>query len=596
MLVFSRRVFLAATLCLFIAAPLQAGTQPGIAQVMDDMVTRLYATMSPAELRALGEDAVMDLLTAEERQALATEYWTFSVDVPVTVSILRHVEQQAIPYWLPEAGFEKTELRARNEMYEYEIWRKDFEPGRVALGINGFDKHRPHYLVAVGPRGGGATPEIHSLYPPRYDVLELRPGALMYHDWTELVLTDAPEELLGHALLTTVRGRAREAHLAGAFRETPHPSSPAPDQVALTWNGDTRTTRAVQWRTDTSVTEGAVRFREKFAAPYAAWSEVRATHRVVQDRMLMNDRYVHRFSATLDGLAPDTSYVYVVGSERAGQWSPEAEFKTGPADENAPFTFVYFGDTHRSEAWGRTLDAVFDRYPGAAFFTLAGDLVGTGLDRNDWDEFFHLSSPVFSRRPVVPCIGNHDDQDGLGCAMYLDAFALPENGPAGIEPQRAYTLEYANALFVILDIGSPEDVQAAWMEEQLAGSDATWKFAMFHFPPYAPDEDYENLRTVWGAVFDKYEFDLVMSGHVHYYLRTHPMRGGKPAEAAEHGTIYVTSVAVPYAAKVEAPDYAAAAKLTGPPLYQVIRIEGNRLAYEAWDASGEKVDELLLEK
>jgi 3',5'-cyclic AMP phosphodiesterase CpdA len=288
--------------------------------------------------------------------------------------------------------------------------------------------------------------------------------------------------------------------------------------------------------------------------------------------------------------------VYVVGSEQAGKWSAEAEFKTAPADGNAPFAFVYFGDTHCRAEWGRTLDLVAEEYPETAFYLLAGDLVGTGLDRNDWDEFFHLSSSVFARRPVAPCIGNHDDQDGLGPGMYLDAFALPHNGPAGIEAERVYSFEYGDALFLMLDIGSPEDVQAAWLKEQLADSGATWKFAMFHFPPYAPDEDYETLRTLWGSVFDEYGVDLVMSGHVHYYLRTHPMRGGERAEAYERGTVYVTSVAVPYKADVEVPDYAAAVKLAGPPLYQVIRIEGNRLVYEARDAAGEKVDELVLEK
>ncbi|MFP4502278.1 MAG: fibronectin type III domain-containing protein [Candidatus Hydrogenedentota bacterium] len=563
----------------------------GIEETMDDVVTRLYAEHDPDFLRGLDTETILSLLTSEERAALATQYQQFTVDVPATVYLMRHVKQKVVPYWLPEAGFEKTSHKVRNEHYTYEVWKKEVPAGRVELGINGFGKHRPVYFAAVSPQDAQDTLHISDHYPAKYDVRTLEPGALTYHDWTELVLTDVPEDLRGAQLFTTVRGRSREAHLIGGFRTTPHPSSPEPDQVTLTWADDPATTQAIQWRTDTSVSGGSVRYRPEKAAEDAAWQTAAAQTVAIQDRMLMNDRYVHHHTALLEGLEPDTAYTYRVGDDDGG-WSAETGFTTGPADD-APFTFIYFGDTHRSPAWGAALEEVFAEHPDAKFYTLAGDLVGTGMDRNDWDEFFHEAAGVFDRRPVVPCIGNHDDQDGLGAGMYLEHFALPENGPEEVRPEGAYTLRYSNALFIILDIGSSEEAQAQWLEEVLANTGAKWKFAMFHFPPYAPDEDYPVLRQRFGGLFEEYGLDLVMTGHVHYYLRTKPINGGVPAET---GTTYITSIAVPYESDIETPDYAAAVDTEGPPVHQLVHVSRERLVYTARDADGETLDAFVIEK
>ena len=35
--------------------------------------------------------------------------------------------------------------------------------------------------------------------------------------------------------------------------------------------------------------------------------------------------------------------------------------------------------------------------------------------------------------------------------MYLDLFTLRENGPSAVEKERAYSFEYSDALFIILD-------------------------------------------------------------------------------------------------------------------------------------------------
>lgn len=573
-----------------------AGAQE-VDETMDALVTRLCYDLDEDALSSLTHTQVLELLTDDEREALATRYWRFDVNVPVVVSVIRTPSQRPVPFWIEEQGFQKTDYVVTSgeygeEIYTYEVWQKDFEPGTVGLGINGFGMHRSHYLVAVGARESGTEPRLSKFYPEDQQVFDMTPGAPAYHDWTELRLIKVPEALEGHKLLTTIRGRAREAHIVGAFRKTPFPSSGKPDQIVLTWQDDPSTTQAIQWRTSPEITKSAVRYRK--ADGGGDWRMAKAECKALGDRLLLNDRFVHHWTASLGRLEPATEYVYQAGSLDTNVWSGEYAFRTGP-DGPAPFTFVYLGDTHRSKTWGEVLAAAFERHPETAFYAIAGDIVSTGLFRDDWDQFFEYGSPILARRPLAPAIGNHDDQDGLGAGLYLDVFALPGNGPEDLEPERCYALRYGNALLLVVDHSSLEP-QRTWLEQQLSKTDATWKFAMFHFPPYVPHLDYKEIREQWGAVFDKYHLDMAFSGHVHFYLRTKPIRDGEVVDSHADGTVYVTSVTVPSREKAfSPPPYAAAHGFQGR-RYQTIRIDGNRLEYSSRDISGEVLDSLTITK
>lgn len=579
--------------CVLVLVAADAAPESSVKQTIEAIVARLYATLDQEKLLALDEQALQGLITDEERSVLARRYWYFDVNVPVTVSVMRHVEQATVPFWLPQAGFKKTEMVVKNEEYTYEVWQKDFPAGRVELGINGFDKHRQHYFVAVGPQEPGTVVTLSNIFPSDQVLYEMRPGATIYHDWSELVLTEVPKALEGQVLLPTIRGRAREAHLIQAFRQTPFPSGAKPDHIMLTWSDDPRTTQTIQWRTNTTVPDGMVRFKEKDAA---SWSEVEAERVVIDDLMLANDRRVHRFTAVLRRLKPGTTYTYMVGSPSGDQWSEENEFITAP-DGPTPFSFVFLSDTHNSAVSGQVLTRAFEHDPQADFFTVSGDLVGTGQYRSDWDQLFEHFRGVLARRPFVPSIGNHDVIDGLGADMYLASFALPTNGPKKLENERAYSFEYSNALFLILDSCSDIKDQTQWLEDQLAKSKATWKFAVFHFPPYSREEDYPEIRREWGTLFDRYHVDIVLSGHVHRYMRTHPLKAGKIVASPAEGTIYMISVAVPRRGGTPLqPEYAAAVDQSGLPMYQWFSIDGNRLVSRAYDIEGAVCDELIIEK
>ena len=238
----------------------------------------------------------------------------------------------------------------------------------------------------------------------------------------------------------------------------------------------------------------------------------------------------------------------------------------------------------------------FQKFPDVAFYSIAGDLVSTGLNRDDWDQLIHVSGPVFQYKPLMPVPGNHDSQDGLGAWMYQDMFSLPENGPEHVLPELTYAFNYKNALFLMIDVTSPIEIQSSWIEEQLSSSQALWKFAIFHFPPYNYEEDYSEIRKEWCTLFDTYHVDMVMSGHTHYYMRSKPIFNEQVVEHLSQGTVYVISVGIP-GNHEHMPDEDYAEHRDGKGwLYQHMEINGDRLIYKSLDIHGNIKDSLTIVK
>ncbi len=563
-----------------------------VKNVMDDVITRLYKEVPPEKYNSIDDEYMLNFLTEEEKSVLATRYQYFRVNVPVTVSLIRNVSQQTLPFWLEDSGFKMTDGIVKNEEYEYEVWQKDFEPGWVNLGINGFDMHRTVYFICVGPKNPGDDLKITDRYPAQYSMETMKKGAFTYHDWSDLKITEFPEELEGQALFTTVRGRAREAHVKGAFRATKFPSSNNQDQIMLTWSANPVNSVDIQWRTNTSVDRGFVKYWKKNETDT---SITKANLFMMEDRMLYNDRYIHRFTAHLDKLQSESEYNYIVGSEKSNLWSDVRNFKTEKQDQHS-FSFIWFGDTHRAPGWGEMLQQANERHGETAFYSIAGDVVSTGLYRSDWDELFGYAKDVFSNKPLMPVPGNHDRQDGLGSWMYYELFALPENGPEKVHPESTYAFEYGNALFLMIDSTHPNEAQTEWIEDKLKNSKATWKFVMFHFPPYNFEEPYFDIQEAWIPIFDKYHVDMVMGGHIHYYMRSKPMNNGNVVNAFEDGTVYVVSIGTngnhddigeePYAVK----------RYKDGQFYQHMKIENNVLKYTSYNKEGDIADEFSIVK
>lgn len=561
---------------------------------MATIMERVRSTHSPEELKALTSDSIAALLTDEERQILGTEYWSFRLDKPVTIYLMRNEKQANVPYWIGDQGFKKSTYTVAVNEDTYEVWEKPFDAGVVGLGVNGFEGSRDHYFVGVVPQEDGDSIEVSEMYPGRHKATKFKDSAFVHADDFENRVTMYPSFLDGQTLIRGVQARNDETQLVRVWRETAYPSTAAPDQVVLTWSGDPKTTQTVQWRTNPEITNGQVRFKPSGSD---AISEISATQTILKDPTLANDPVNHRYTAMMTGLQPASTYDYSVGS--GGAWSEWSTFTTAPA-KTVPFKFIYMGDAQNGlDTWGVLLDKAFAEESDAAFHIMAGDLVNRGIQRDDWDSFFHNATGHYDNLQLVPAIGNHEDQGNDGPWMYLDVFDLPKNGPEEIEIERAYSFEYSNALFVILDTNTSVKDQTEWLEDQLANTKATWKFVVYHHPAYssAPGRNNSAVVKYWTPLFDKYKVDLALQGHDHAYLRTYPMNDGKPVDSPAEGTIYIVSVSGTKFYKQGDFEYTEFG-MTNVSTYQVldIEIDGDTLTYKSYDVEGEVRDDFIIKK
>jgi acid phosphatase type 7 len=249
----------------------------------------------------------------------------------------------------------------------------------------------------------------------------------------------------------------------------------------------------------------------------------------------------------LTNLEPNTKYFYRVvlkdaqGRETA---SKVLSFLTAPGATDA-YSFAVIGDTQRNPVMtGKVAKLMWERRPN--FVVHCGDVVDDGASKAQWTgDLFKPAAELFGRVAVFPCIGNHEKDH----PHYYKYFALPK-------PEYFYTYTYGNAQFFVLDTNikrnlKPDGEQYKWLEKELAASTATWKVCYHHHPPFSSDDD--DFGNSWKAgttsgdtrvrsfvdLYEKYNVDVVFTGHVHVYERTWPIRGGKVDQKT--GVTYVVS-------------------------------------------------------
>lgn len=599
------RRFALTALLLALVPPLLAHTSrhPSFYDAMATLRERLVAAVGPVALAHLPPAAVLAQLTPNERTWLAETFLHFHLDRPALVRIVLPADPDGDPFWLEERGFTRTDHAWQVGSGDYETWTRAFPAGEVRLGTPSLAGQDDVYFVVVSPAAAGASlPEVTDLYPGQLRLDEVREDRRPYADSGRRI-ERAPADLVGHRLIRTLNDRKQDGRLFELFRLTRFPSSAAPDQIVLTWADDPQTTQTIRWRTSPATPHGVVAWAPVDPAAPDAFDPTRATHASATTEPLdtpdvANDPRVHLHGATLTGLQPGTRYHYAVGDGTPAGWSPPATFTTAPAAPT-PFSFIYLGDAQNGlTTWGNLAHRAVADAPHAAFVVLAGDLINHGQERDDWDHFFGAARRIFADRPLLPAIGNHEAQGGHP-TLYLEQLPLRPNGPPDLDPGRAYSVDYGNARFIVLDSNASAEAQAPWLEAQLRDTDATWKFVVYHHPAYAsrPGRSYPDINRHWVPLFDRYHVDLALQGHDHAYLRTHPMRGGEPVASPADGTIYLISVSG--TKMYPQGDHAyTAVGFTEVPTYQVLdlHIDGDRLHYRAYDAEGRVRDQFVIEK
>jgi hypothetical protein len=251
----------------------------------------------------------------------------------------------------------------------------------------------------------------------------------------------------------------------------------------------------------------------------------------------------------IGGLEPATLYYYrVIAEDEAGRSidSGLLTFQTA-AGEESPFVFAVIGDTEaRPHINDRIAKLVWEQRPH--FVINCGDLTDGGKQpyRFEWThEYFLGTGQLHSRIPVFPVAGNGEGD----LHWYRHYHALPS-------PEGYYSFRWGNAEFFMLDSNrsasefAPGGEQYEWLNERLASSTATWKFAAHHHPTVTSDEDDygntwagesspqgdTNVMPIMG-LYEKYGVDAVFFGHLHSYERSWPILEGKVS--ADEGVIYI---------------------------------------------------------
>ena len=571
---------------------------------------RLGRARSPGDLTAIARrsDRVLAELTAAERSALGRSSVRFRADRPVVVEVATPAAAE-VPFWLADQRFRPTGRIVHDSAgASFRLHIRRFAAGPVGLGVNALDRSADaHYAVFVRPvePGAGAT-RIEPVGPDAVAVVPSGTDVSVYEDVDRPFVDLPPDLAAGSIVLTRQADRADGALLPfGRAWKTRQPSGPRPDQVVASFGLDPARSLAIGWRTDPSVQQSVARFvpeADLAAHPRPVIFEGGA-HPVSSDGLL-NDPTILRHQVAATGLRPDTRYAYAVGDGTEAGWSPWYATRTAP-DTRRDFGFLYLGDAQcELERWGELAHAAVRARPDAGFLVLAGDLVDRGNERSNWDHFFLRAVGVFDAVPFMPAVGNHEYLD-KGPQIYRATFDLPKNGPPGIDPNLVYSFEYAEAFVAVLDSNlaiydaRAAALQAAWLDEALSRTRATWKFVAFHHPIYAshPSRANPQLGQAWGPVFDKHHVDLVLTGHDHAYLRSKPMKGGHTVADPADGTVYVVSVSGEKFYGQEPHEYTEKG-LTHLATYQTIDVEvaSRRLLYQSFDKQGRRVDTLTIQK
>lgn len=416
------------------------------------------------------------------------------------------------------------------------------------------------------------------------------------------------------ACLSVVSVHAHDQHNGLHHWEIP---SKDPDRIILTFHGDPATSRAVTWRTDSTVSKAVAQIAE--ATVNAGFADQAVTEKAVSGLFDLGlykgnaSLLVHYHSVIFEGLKPDTIYAYRVGDGET-HWSEWIQFRTAKKGY-APTQFVYFGDAQNDilSHWSRVIRMAYQTTPRAAFVIHAGDLVDDAHRDHEWAQWYQAGGFIHRQWTAIPVVGNHEflsfenGQPKRLSIQWRPQFTLPvEKALVPVLHETVYTVDYQDIRIIVLNSNDHLEAQTRYIEKQLKHSTAKWKIITCHHSVFSPAKgrNFQFARDHWKPLLDKYNVDLVLNGHDHTYARGHvPIR---TADGQTHnlGTVCITSVSGPkqYALdRKQIKSYSAegyrldkAAEQTQ--FFQVITIADHTLTYVAYTALGEAYDRAVIIK
>ncbi len=382
------------------------------------------------------------------------------------------------------------------------------------------------------------------------------------------------------------------------FRVRPYLQNPSATEMTLIWFSEDDSPGFV-----TYVEEGSSASKSLSSVPVPAEA---LAYSDWENQTFLNGEapappYRHR--VRLKELTPNTTYVYTV---QQGESQFSAHFRTAPGPQNA-IRFVVYADcetepesTGKQAKWvapvsGKARTYLLDQTVGYAnnlkvikarqpdFVAIAGDLVESGGEQRDWDEFWrHLTGAeqaagIASEIPFFAAPGNHEYYEGPrldgyrqpGSERAVARFRTYLESPANLSPVpehegRYFRVDYGPVTLLFLDVtngtpgGSINDTnffllgerdqsgghspgfnpgseQWSWLETELEASrnHSAFTFVVFHHSPYSsgphgwPPGVGDGLDKQSGVpvrrltqLFMRYGVDAVFSGHDEIWERS----------------------------------------------------------------------------
>jgi 3',5'-cyclic AMP phosphodiesterase CpdA len=221
---------------------------------------------------------------------------------------------------------------------------------------------------------------------------------------------------------------------------------------------------------------------------------------------------------------------------------------------------------------------------------LLGDISYYGSIVDRFDEVFAkpLGPLIDAGVEFELAIGNHEIQENPSPrALREVANKLERLGLTNTY----YKATHGPIDFFVLDSSLPlagltrADEQLAWLERELAASEATWQVAVLHHAMFSSAEKRRpdpRLREALEPMFIEHGVDIVFYGHDHFYERTKP----------QNGITYVLSGAGSKISDVAFSDFTAVAQERLQ--FMLVDVAGDTMTVQAIDASGEVFDEFVI--
>ncbi len=273
-----------------------------------------------------------------------------------------------------------------------------------------------------------------------------------------------------------------------------------------------------------------------------------------------SDKVERSNHVTVTGLEKGKTYYYVCMD---GTTDTEVKsFKT--VAEGADFSAIYVSDIHltgnsfedpelyaSAKRWDKVLVEATDR-EDISLILSGGDQATEGQPCEYYATFLPDQVKTI---PLALSIGNHDVK-----RLTYDTIAnYPNAKLTGLSKSLIhgdYYFTKGNALFLVLDStnSSAADHYSFVKKAVKENPDAKWRIMMFHHDLYGghiPSRESENmlLRLLFTPIIDRFQVDLVLTGHSHCFSRSHVIYrneitetlAGKTNVTDPKGTIYLNN-------------------------------------------------------